>query len=150
MQVFLCQECPEDCSGNPQLLDINVFGAKQAFCTALISGFHFYSTLYSTNVSSLAFIHLYKFQGGTQKIAKVSDKQCWIFPLLHKKCQMGAPALKSVHHGGVMFFFLFLSNILSSSQEDSALESKLRPANFLLHRIRCLFSLEIRVNFGRP
>ena len=36
------------------------------------------------------------------------------------------------------------------SQEDFALKSKLRPAKFLLHRLSRFFSLEIRVNFGRP
>ena len=38
----------------------------------------------------------------------------------------------------------------TSSHEDFALASKLRPANFSLHRVSYFFSPEIRVNFGRP
>ena len=40
--------------------------------------------------------------------------------------------------------------IKKSSQEDFALKSKLWPPKFLEHRRRWFFSLEIRVNFGRP
>ena len=43
-----------------------------------------------------------------------------------------------------------LCTFRTSSHEDFALASKLRPANFSLHRLSYSFSPEIRVNFGRP
>ena len=45
---------------------------------------------------------------------------------------------------------IFLTFIKIFSQEDFALQSKLWPANFWEHLFCFVFSLEIRVNFGRP
>ena len=76
MQVFLCQEGPEDCSGNPRLLDINVFGANQAFYTALIFRVSFYSWFHSQPRKSYEF-------SATLLSAPSFEAECFISELEH-------------------------------------------------------------------